>query len=115
MTEVATSGAVPDPVERVLAALNAHDVEAFVACYAPDATIEDGCDTVFAHGHDGLRERYAPLFERFPDVRVEPVMRTAVGEYVVQEEQVTGRGAAERHVAVYTIRGGLIVRERLLR
>ena len=104
-----------DAVERVLAALNAHDVEAFVACYAPGATIEDGCDTVLVRGHDELRQRYGPLFERFPDVRVEPLVRTAVGEYVVQEEQVTGRGEAERHVAVYTIRDGLIVRERLLR
>jgi hypothetical protein len=105
-----------DPVERVLAALNARDVEKLVACYAPDATIEDGSDTVFARGRDELRERYGPMFERFPDVRVERLARTAVGEYVVQEERVTGRGGdAERHVAVYTVRDGLIVRERLLR
>jgi hypothetical protein len=106
---------VTDPVEGVLTALNAHDVEAFVACYTPDATIEDGCDAVLARGHDGLRERYGPMFERFPDMRVEPLMRAAVGDYVVQEEQVTGRGGAERHVAVYTIHDGLIARERLLR
>jgi len=106
---------VTDAVERVLAALNAHDLDAFVAGYAPDATIEDGEDTVAARGHDEIRARYAPMFERFPDVRVEPLVRTAVGDYVVQEERVTGRGDAERHVAVHTIRDGVIARERLLR
>jgi hypothetical protein len=106
---------VTDPVERVLAALNAHDVEAFVACYAPEATIEDGGDAVVARGRDEIRARYEPMFDRFPDVRVERLTRSAVGEYVVQEERVTGRGGdAERHVAVYTIRDGLIARERLL-
>ena len=111
MTAAQAAGAV----ERVLAALNAHDLDAFVACYAPDATIEDGEDTVAARGHDALRARYGPLFERFQEVRVEALSRTDVGMYVVQEERVTGRGEPERHVAVYTIRAGLIVRERLLR
>lgn len=105
-----------DPVERVLAALNAKDVEAFVACYAPDASIEDGADTVRVRGHAELRATYGALFERHPAVRVEAVHRTDVGAYVVQEERVAGRSPQpERHVAVYTIRDGLIARERLLR
>jgi hypothetical protein len=36
-----------------------------------------------------------------------------VGEFVVQEEEVTGRGDHHRHVAVYLIEDGLIKRERL--
>ena len=103
-----------DVVDRVLAALNAHDLEAFVACYAEDATIEDGHDNVFARGRDELRERYAPLFEKFPDVRVEPGWRTTAGDFVVEEETVTGRGEPQRHVAVYLIRDGAIARERLV-
>lgn len=49
-------------VDRVLLALNARDIEAFVACYGPDATIEDGYDRVGVRGRDALRERYAALF-----------------------------------------------------
>ena len=30
--------------DHVVAALNAHDLNAFVACYAEEATIEDGYD-----------------------------------------------------------------------
>ena len=103
-----------DAVDRVVAALNARDVDAFVACYAPDATIEDGHDRVGTRGHDELRSLYGPMFERYPELRVEPGWRTTVGEFVVQEERVTGRGGHERHVAVYLVRDGVIVRERLL-
>src|SRR5205807_1271322 len=73
-----------DVVDRVLDALNAHDVEAFVACYAEDATIENGYDEVGARGHDGLRERYGPMFEKFPDIRVTALSRTDAGPFVVQ-------------------------------
>lgn len=102
-----------DVIDRVLVALNAHDVDAFVACYTPDATIENGYDRVTASGHDELRERFAPMFATFPQLTVTALSRTAVGEFVVQEETVTGRGEHERHVAVYLIADGLIKRERL--
>ncbi|HEV7640995.1 MAG TPA: nuclear transport factor 2 family protein [Gaiellaceae bacterium] len=104
-----------DVVDRVLVALNARDLEAFVVCYAADATIENGHDDVFVRGQDELRSRYGPLFEQLPDLRIEAVGRTVVGEFVVQEEVVTGRGEPERHVAVYLVRDGLIARERLIR
>jgi hypothetical protein len=101
-------------VDRVLEALNAQDVDAFVACYGPDATIEDGYDHVGVRGHDELRARYGAMFEKYPGIRVEPGWRTAVGGFVVQEETVTGRAGHERHVAVYQIEDDLIVRERLI-
>jgi hypothetical protein len=103
-----------DVVERVLVALNAHDLDAFVACYADDATIENGYDEVFARGHDELRARYGPMFEQLPDVRIESLSRTEVGTFVVQEEVVTGRGDPQRHVAVYLVEDDRIVRERLI-
>jgi hypothetical protein len=106
---------VSDVVDRLLDALNAHDVERFVACYAEDATIEDGHDSVVARGHTGLRERYGPMFVRHPEVRVTALHRVDAGPFVVQHEEVTGRSEPERHVAVYLVRDGRIVRERLLR
>jgi hypothetical protein len=106
---------VSDVIDRLLVALNAHDVDAFLACYAQDATIENGHDEVLVRGHDELRSRYGPMFEQLPDVRVEALVRTEVGEFVVQEELVNGRGEPERHVAVYLVRDGLVARERLLK
>jgi putative hydrolase of HD superfamily len=103
-----------DAVDNVLVALADGDLDAFVACYTPDATIEDGHDRVVARGHDELRARYAPMFAEHPQLRVEPGWRTTVGDFVVEEETVTGRGEPQRHVAVYLIRDGLIARERLI-
>jgi hypothetical protein len=105
---------VSDVVERVLAALNERDLDAFVACYTSDATIGDGYDRIRASGHDGLRAIYRGMFERFPTLHVEPGWRTSVGDFVVQEETVTGRSGHERHVAIYLIADGLIARERLV-
>ena len=103
-----------DVVTRVLSALNAHDLEAFVACYASDATIEDGYDRVAARGHSELRARYGPAFASLPELAVEAVSRIEVGDFVVQEEVVTGQGAPRRHVAVYLVEAGRIRRERLI-
>jgi hypothetical protein len=101
-------------VDRLLEAINAHDLELFVSCYAESATIEDGYDNVVARGHTGLRDRYGPRFESLPDLRVTAGERSVVGEFVVQEEHVTGRGEPSRHVAVYLVRGDRVERERLL-
>lgn len=103
-----------DVAERVLAALNAHDLEAFVACYTPTATIENGYDEVRVRGHDQLRELYSRMFEQFPELRVEAGWRTEVGDFVVQAETVSGRPGHAQHVAVYLLEDGLIARERLI-
>ena len=54
------------------------------------------------------------MFERYPGLRVEPGWKTAVGEFVVQEETVTGRGGHERQVAIYLVVDGVIARERIV-
>ena len=73
-------------IDHVLAALNARDLEALVACYDLEATIEDGGDRVLAHGHLEIRNRYGPMIERYPAMHVEPLGRWTVGSFVVQEE-----------------------------
>ena len=103
-------------IDRVLAALNAGDLEAFLSCYEPDATIEAGDDTILARGHAEIRDRYRQMFEAFPTLRVKALGRWTVGPYVVQEEELTGRAReTERHIAIYRLTGGAIAREWLLR
>jgi hypothetical protein len=105
-----------DPVDRVVAAIDAGDLDGFVACYQPGATIEDGTDAVLARGRDEIRARYGAMLERHPELRVELLSRADVGPYVVTEEHVVGRSAEpERQLVVFTIEDGLIARERLLR
>jgi hypothetical protein len=105
---------VTDVVDRVVAALNARQIEDFVACYAADASLEDGYDRVAACGHSELRARYAAMFDKYPELHVEAGWRSSVGAFVVQEETVTGRNGDELHVAIYLIADGVIARERLI-
>jgi len=103
-------------IDRALAALNAHDVDALVACYAPLATIEDGDDGQLASGQLEIRNRYGPMFKNYPAIHVEPLGEFKAGSFVVQAERVTGRGAEpEQHIAIYKLENELITRERLLR
>jgi hypothetical protein len=102
-------------IDRVLSALNAHDLESYIACYDPEATIEDGNDLVLAHGYLEIRIRYGSMFETYPALHVEPLGRWKVGSFVVQEERVTGRSMeSDHHIAVYQLNNELILRERLL-
>ncbi len=106
-----------DVIDAVVRALSERDLDAFIACYAVDARIEDAEGTPLASGHDEMRLRYGEMFRRFPDLRVRAVARLTVGTFVVQEEEVLGRAAEpERHIAVYRLTpDGLIAHERLLR
>jgi hypothetical protein len=93
-----------DAVERQVRAYNAHDLEAFVACYAEGVVIEDLDGNVLLSGREDLRHRYGRLFASSPDVRAEVVTRIRAGAYVVDEERVTGRADGDLHaVLVYRI------------
>lgn len=112
-----------DPVQLQLDAYNAHDLEAFVACYAPQVRIYDAGGALVADGSDGVRARYGPLFAASPQLRAEVVQRTRVGGadawYVVDSERVSGRnqpGAPARFevLVLYCGRGDLIHEVRFL-
>lgn len=50
------------PVEAQLAAYNARDVDAFLACYATEVVAEDGPGTVLMSGREEMRAAYARSF-----------------------------------------------------
>lgn len=105
-----------DVIDRVVAALNRGDLDGFVAAYAVNATIEDGEGVVLARGHDGIRRRYRQMFADFPNLRVRPRRRWSVGEYVLQDERVSGRlRSEERQIVVYRVVDEQIAREQLFR
>jgi hypothetical protein len=84
-----------DPVQAQLDAYNAHDVEAFAACYAADVKIFDAAGALVTQGTDALRARYAALFAASPQLHAEVTQRTRIGTpeawYVVDTERVSGR------------------------
>lgn len=107
-----------DPVERQVDAYNRKDIDAFLACYAPDTVIEDAAGTVVMRGHEAMRRIYGELFRASPDLRAEIATRIRVGEYVVDEERVTGRQGSTnemRVVVVYHVANDVIDHVRLVR
>lgn len=105
-----------DPVEAQLAAYNAHDVDAFMACYTDDCIVEDGAGNRLMSGAVEMRPRYVALFASSPALHCELVSRVRIGEYVVDEESITGRVPAfRRAVAIYHLRGGKIDHVRFYR
>ena len=99
--------------QRQLDAYNAHDADAFAACYAPDVRVErlPGGEVV-AEGREALRALYADLFRREPARRADLLARVACGRFVVDHERVaSGPGAEPKFaVAIYEVEGGLIRR-----
>jgi hypothetical protein len=105
-----------DPVEEQLAAYNACDLERFLACYAPDAVIEDETNARLMVGHAAMQPAYAALFANSPNLHAEVTSRMRVGDFVVHEERVTGLPGREEPlhaVVVYRLREGLIIHARM--
>ena len=116
---VLRTGDSMDPVQEQVNAFNARDVERFLSAYAPDVTVEDGAGNITMQGHAAMRAAYGALFAGSPDLHVHIAHRTCVGDYVVDEEHVTGISTEgfppEMHgVAIYRIAGEKIVHTRLL-
>lgn len=109
---------VSDPVERQVDAYNRRDIDAFLSCYAPSTVIEDANGAVVMQGHDAIRTAYGELFRASPDLHAEISTRIRVGEYVIDEERITGRrGSAEelRVVAIYHLANDVIDQVRIMR
>lgn len=75
------------PVERQLAAYNAHDLDAFVAAYSPDVRLINSDGTVRAEGLEQFRAAYVPVFAQVGR-RAEIVTRIAIGNWVIDHERV---------------------------
>jgi hypothetical protein len=103
------------PVEAQLAAYNARDVDAFLACYAPDVVAEDGSGSVLMSGAEEMRSAYEQFFQDFPELHGEVVSRIQVGDYVIDEERIHGwQDDVVSAVAIYHVSGAVIDHVRFL-
>jgi hypothetical protein len=104
-------------IDRQIDAYNRRDLDGFVACYAPATVVEDATGGVLMQGQDAIRHAYGGLFQESPDLHAEIAKRIEIGEYVIDEELVTGRrgaGEALHAVVVYHVADGLIDHVRLI-
>lgn len=95
MTPVTPPSAVrANPVDRQRAAYNAHDLGAFLACFAGNVTVYDSDGRITAENRDALKATYETLFARSPRVRVRAAQRIRLGpkerRIIIDEEHVSG-------------------------
>ena len=104
---------------RQLAAYNASDLDAFVACYHDDVVVYDGEKVVF-RGIEAFRDKYAGMFgTRSYGATVDA--RVATGEHIVERESYwkvdpeTQARTEGRLLVRYTAREGKIAVVQFLR
>lgn len=106
-------------VQAQLAAYNARDLEAFLACFAADAEAgELGAAAPTQVGQASLRQRYGDLFAASPTLHCHVLTRTAFAHVVIDLEQITGRAGTPGEyqvLAIYEVRDGLIQRVHFVR
>ena len=78
-------------LERLNAAMNAHDLEAFVACFQDDYESEQPAhpDRAF-QGREHVRSNWSAIFDGVPDFRSELLGSTADGDSIWSEWQWQG-------------------------
>ena len=101
--------------ECMVQAANRHDLEAMVACFAPDFRSEQPFypERNFV-GQEGVRKNWSFFFSTMPDFRVEVLSEAVAGDTVWAEllyrgTQVDGKKQATRGVTLSGIQGNQIV------
>jgi ketosteroid isomerase-like protein len=105
--------------ERINAAMNAHDIDAFVACFAEDYDSAQPAhpDRAFA-GREQVRTNWSAIFDSVADFRAELVRADAAGdvewtEWRWQGTQPDGSRLDMAGVIVFGVRGDRVAWARL--
>jgi hypothetical protein len=100
--------------ERLTAAMNAHDVDAFVACFAPDYDSVQPAhpDRAFT-GNEQVRKNWTEVFAAVPDFRAELLRASTDGDDEWTEWRWTGTHLDMAGVVIFGVRDGLIASARL--
>jgi len=107
-------------MERLLAAMNAHDIDAFVACFAPDYRSEQPAHPGRAFsGDEQVRENWTGVFAGVPDFYAELLASATtadgveIGEWRWEGTHVDGAPFAMRGMTVMGIEDGRLAWGRL--
>ena len=107
-------------INQLLAAMNSHDLDAFVGCFAPDYRSEQPAHPSRAfEGSDKVRENWASVFAGVPDFNAELMVSSTtddgieIGEWRWSGTHTDGSPFAMRGVTVMGIEGERIAWARL--
>lgn len=112
---VTSGGTSTDLVQKQFAAWNTHDADKVASFYTDDVVYEDVAFGLKAQGHVEMRKMAADFFAGVPDLKLEVVGNTSMGnrgsvEWVFSGTDVglykTGKKFSVRGASVYELRGG---------
>jgi len=99
-------------VQAAIDAYHAHDLDRCLSFYAPDVVVKRVDGEILMDGAEAVRARYAKSISDHPNLHYDIPNRIALGDYVIDEERVTGYSAGGpdvvRAVLVYRFDGDLI-------
>lgn len=79
-----------DTISRQMAALNRHDVAAFIACYSADAEVFDPQYPALLKGREAVGKDIADFFAAFPDLAGTATRNVGEGGVCAYELRLTG-------------------------
>ena len=108
-----------DIIDGQLEAYRKRDLEGFLGFYSPKIVIKSGDGETLMGGLDAMRKSYGKSFAENPVAKVVIANRIVFGEFVIDEELLTGftkPGSPEevRAVLIYRVRDELIAEVTLL-
>ena len=105
-----------EAISRQLEAYNAHDLEAFCACYSDDVELRNMSESEpFLRSKGSLRDLYEKKFAN-QALKARIANRMVKGDFVIDNEKVTGVGDAELDgIGIYELEGDLIRRVLFIR
>ncbi len=107
----ASKSSTPEEVVRAYTdAANRHDLEAFLALYAADIRKFRFPGELTSQGIDHNRTVYQKAFAAAPDLKIEIVELTTLGDKVMVHDRVTGRpdGKSADEFTIYQVQDGRI-------
>ncbi len=103
---------LPDPAQLAAAQLrayNAHDLDAFCACYDPEVRVLEADGRESLRGMEAFRARYAALFQGWEEVGAEVDQRIVAPPHAIDDERwwrsrpATGERRSGRVLVRYTV------------
>ena len=79
-----------DVVQAAIDAYHDHDLDRCLGYYAPDVVVKDAEGNILMDGAEAVRSRYAKSMTDNPNIRYDIPNRIALGDWVIDEERVTG-------------------------
>jgi hypothetical protein len=102
-----------DIIDGQLEAYRKRDLEGFLGFYSPEIAIKSGDGKTLMGGLNAMRRNYGKSFAENPIVKVVIANRIVFGEFVIDEEYLTGftrpgSPIGARAVLIYRVRDELI-------